>query len=758
MQSARRPHLTIWIRRAAPPGGVFGLALALLLAACGLAGSDGAQPGAVLPLAPVERSPEAVVTDFLNAWKTRSYETMYALLSPQSQAFYTLPVFQAQYENAASTMNLTDLSFQVHRAQLQGMSAAVTYDVTLTSPVFGTIEDRGRTMRLVRTPGGWGIAWSSMDIFDALAAGARLEVRSRRPARANIYDRNGELLVEEGGAKISLYVAQQSMSNVDACLTLLASVLMRQRYELAALFANNLPETVFYVGEIDPEVDAARGAELDSTCAVRRLERQTRRYDGNGGAVHVIGYIGQIPADQLERWQSLGYSAGDLIGRAGIEAAYERELGGQPEQVLRIVTPSGLLLRELAGKSGTEPQSVTLTLDRRLQWATAQALADAYNYAEPNWAALGLSPGAGAVVLDVNTGAVLALASYPFFDPGVFNPDTPAPAGSVIAALTSDSRQPFKNRVTQEQYFPGSTFKIITTAAAANERLVTPTETFFCDLTWPNGPKYGDTLPVRSDWRKTDGLEPAGEVTMALALTASCNPFFYEMGARLYIERAPDRLVEYARRLGLGRKTGLDPILPEVTGSLPTPASVEQAINNAIGQGETQVTIIQMARATAAIANGGTVYQPYLVQQIGGRDGETPQFVARPTVVGQAELSPEALAVVREGMCAVTTDTKLGTAWGVFERTPYWACGKTGTAQSGRREPHAWFVAYAPKEDPQIAVAVMAEFSREGSEVAAPIVRRILDVYFNAPEWSYPEWWNTGPYIPLNIPVGETGG
>ncbi len=758
MKLVPKHNLTNPSRRAPLPGGLLGVVAALLLAACGLAGGENVQPGAALPLVQADRSPEAVVTDFLNAWKLRDYDAMYALLSPQSQAFYASPVFQTQYENAASTMNLTDLSFQVLTTQLQGQSAAVTYDVTLTSPVFGTIEDRGRTMRLVRVPGGWGVAWSSMDIFDGLAAGARLEVRSRRPARANIYDRNGDLLVEQGGTKIALYVAQQNMANVDDCLTLLASVLTRQRYDLAALFANNLPETVFYVGEIDPEVNAARGAELDATCAVRRLERQTRRYDGYGGAVHVTGYIGQIPADQLERWQSLGYSAGDLIGRAGIEAAYERELSGQPEQVLRIVAPSGLLLRELAGKSGTEPQPITLTLDRRLQRATAQALADAYNYAEPNWAAQGISPGAGAVVLDVNTGAVLALASYPFFDPGVFNPDTPAPAGSVIAALTSDGRQPFKNRVTQEQYFPGSTFKIITTAAAANERLMTATETFFCDLTWANGPKYGDTLPVRSDWRRTDGLEAAGEVTISLALAASCNPFFYEMGARLYVERGPERLVEYARRLGMGRKTGLDPILPEVAGSLPLPSSVEQAINNAIGQGETQVTIIQMARMVAAIANGGTVYQPYLVQQIGGVDGAPAQFVAQPTVIGAAELSPDTLAIVREGMCAVTTDTTLGTAWGVFEKTPYIACGKTGTAQSGRREPHAWFVAYAPKDDPQIAVAVMAEFSREGSEVAAPIVRRILDVYFNAPEWAYPDWWNTGPYVPLTIPAGETGG
>jgi penicillin-binding protein 2 len=320
-----------------------------------------------------------------------------------------------------------------------------------------------------------------------------------------------------------------------------------------------------------------------------------------------------------------------------------------------------------------------------------------------------------------------------------------------------------KNRVSQEQYFPGSTFKIITTAAAMNENIMQPQETFFCDLVWTNGARYGDTLPSRSDWRR---LEPpdspvskaAGSVTPAQALAASCNPFFYEMGARLYVEDGPTTLFDYARRLGLGFKTGLEPVLPEVAGNIRPPASVEQAINNAIGQGETQVTIIQMARMVAAIANGGKLYRPYLVQQVGGVGGQPPSFTAQAQMVDDAGISEAALQVVREGMCAVTTDTTLGTAWGPFEATSYWACGKTGTAQSGRTQPHSWFVAFAPRENPQVAVVVMAEFSREGSEVAAPITRRILDAYFGQPVWSYPSWWSEGPYVPLSIPSGETGG
>jgi penicillin-binding protein 2 len=159
----------------------------------------------------------------------------------------------------------------------------------------------------------------------------------------------------------------------------------------------------------------------------------------------------------------------------------------------------------------------------------------------------------------------------------------------------------------------------------------------------------------------------------------------------------------------------------------------------------------------AAVANGGTLYRPYIVQQVGGADGATPSFEAEPEIVGNIGLSDEVLEQIRTGMCAVTTDTRLGTAWFDFEDMDYVVCGKTGTAQSGRREPHGWFVAYAPADDPQIAVAAMVEFSREGSETAAPIVRRIIDAYMGRPVYGYPSWWNETEYVPLPVPDDATG-
>jgi penicillin-binding protein 2 len=734
--------------------------LLALLAACSGTGGEGA---IALPvIGQTSRGPEDVVKQFLDDWKAKNYAAMYAALSPQSQQFYTEAVFQTAYEDALNAINLSDMTYTLKETTLQGASAAVSYDVSLTSPTFGTISDNGRIMRLIQTANGWGIAWSNMDIVNGLTAGSRLDVQTRQPPRGNIYDRNGKLLVEEGATITALFGSQQDMPDVTACLDLLAHVLMRKEADLQTYFNNYNPETIFYLGEIDGDVEAQYGQQLQSTCATKSFPRTTRRYVGYGAAVHVTGYIGYPPQDELQSWEDRGYSPTDLVGRAGIEGDFQDQLAGQPEKILRIISPAGVVLRELGGKQGKEPQSVTLTLDRDLQLATASAIADAFSYAQASWSEAGRSPGAGAVVLDVKTGAVLAMVSFPFFDPGIFNPDTPALGlnPNLIVDLQNDPRQPFTNRVVQQQYFPGSTFKLITTAAAASEGVMTE-PTFDCQLTWDGKAKYGDTSSPRFDWRKYELPDspvknPAGEVMMWQALAASCNPFFYEMGARLF-KKDPNLLVSYAQKLGMGELTGIDMPL-EALGNLPPPTAVEQGINEAIGQGGIQVTILQMARMVASIANGGTLYRPYVMEKVGGDNGSQPSSQTAPQVVGSNGLSEETMNIIRQGMCAVTTDNHIGTAWFDFENISYTVCGKTGTAQSGRLEPYGWFVAYAPADNPQIAIAAMVEYSREGSETAGPIVRRILDAYFKQTYAAYPKWWNIGPYHPLQIPDNETGG
>jgi penicillin-binding protein 2 len=243
---------------------------------------------------------------------------------------------------------------------------------------------------------------------------------------------------------------------------------------------------------------------------------------------------------------------------------------------------------------------------------------------------------------------------------------------------------------------------------------------------------------------------------MAQALTASCNPFFWEVGALMF-RRDANLLSNYARQFGFGQRTGLIGLTAEreASGQIPAPTSVDAALNNVIGQGDTSTTALQMAQLVAAVANGGTLYQPYMVRQVGGVDGTEVLQTIEPEVMGSLGVSEEALAITIEGMCDVTTDEELGTSYRIFNDAPYSSCGKTGTAQAGDA-PNAWYVAFAPADDPQIAIAVVVPRSREGSEVAAPITRRILDRYFGAPAASFPSWWET-EYVPVEPPRGVGG-
>jgi len=711
----------------------------------------------VVPIqAQTDGEPAATVSAFLTAWAGRDSAAMYRLLARQSQAAYPEQVFINRYTVANDALAFTNLTFEIGDTHLQGFSAAVTYDVVIDSSLFGQIVDDGRTIRLVNDGGRWGVAWSSMDIFAQLPSVAQITSTGQLPPRANIYDRDGELIAGPGSV-VTLYTARQQMSNETDCIKLMASLTRRLSAAFERLFAGNNADTVFNLGEMNAEEYAANRDALTTLCGVNiTLDRQTRTYYGNNAMSHVAGYTGQMSPEQASQYASLGYNSGDLIGQAGVERVFERQLAGTSERVLRIVDPGGTVLREFASQGGEDPLPVQMTIDRDLQRVLAQSMADAYDYAYPTWG--GVAADGAAVIIDVKTGAILAMVSFPLFDPQLFDPTAPDPARRVelLSQVNQDERRPLTNHATQSRYTPGSVYKLVTATAVLNEGIIAPGQIFDCQLRW-FGRDLGDDVESRPDWRETDAMEPAGSITPAQAIMASCNPFFWEFGARLFNQEG-NELANYARQLGMGDPYNIFPGSIEAAAELDNPASTSLAINNAVGQGSVSIPPIQMTVMTAALANGGTVYKPYIVQQIGGLEGTPVVEVFQPEILNQIEFLPGVIDELHTGMCGTTTDEDLGTAYIRFDDTPYTLCGKTGTAQTARY-PNAWFTAYAPADDPQIAITIVVSQSLEGSQVSAPIVRRVLDYYFQTPTTrDYPEWWPQGPYLPLNIPAGSTGG
>lgn len=736
----------------------------LLLNACGgldtgsLGGAGGPNP---TPLLTLEQADQVAQT-FLKAWAEGNYAAMYALISPNSREVYSEEAFVQDYEEAAVQLTLTSLETGIANSLRQGTTAAIQYDVRFHTELFGVIEDLGRTMRLIETPEGWRVAWSRMDIFDGLAEGARLIRQQTLPSRGNIYDRNGKVLVDQNGRAIGLYLVQQDIPNVDECIALLSRVLRREVASLARTFAQFLPETRFLVGEIDPETYQIEEANLRQYCDVGddpydTTIRNTRRYFGEL-APHVVGYVGQIQPEQLAEYERKGYPRDALIGQTGVEKAFESYLAGKPGGQLVILSPEGVTLRKIAEAPPEPGQSVYLTIDRDLQAAVQNAFIEAYNYASPTWGPT--SPGGAAVVMNVKTGEVLAAVSYPWFDPNLFNPDSLLQDRvQRISDLEISWRTPLLNRVTLGKYPPGSSFKIVSTAAGLDTGVYTTDTGYTCTGRW-YGQDYGDGLPYRTDWLPTGH----GYVDFSHALTYSCNSYYWQLGVNLY-DYSPQILTDYAYKMGLGVPTGQD-VLPEETGQIPSQElifrlearqwSISDMLNLVIGQGPIQVTPLQMARMVAAVANGGKLFKPLFVSKV-QLVGEEPVYVAEPTVLSELDFAPEVFELIRKGMCDVTLDPN-GTArfifeeWYKFQGMDVIVCGKTGTAQTGgaTTKPQAWFVAFAPQDEPEIAVVVTVENSCEGSEVAAPIVRRIVEDYYGMPHSEWPPLWVSGC-----VPLGE---
>ena len=490
-----------------------------------------------------------------------------------------------------------------------------------------------------------------------------------------------------------------------------------------------------------------------------------RRYPHQALAAHVVGYTGEISQEELDDPAYAGYRAGEQIGWAGVERSYETALHGTEGLRDLEVDARNRVVRQINETLPQPGADVVLTIDIDAQNAAERALADGIELArevpdtaEERGGGTYKAP-AGAVVVMRPTGEIVALASYPTFEPGRF-------VGGVSSEyyrslLDPQNHRPLLNRAVQSAYPPGSVFKPVSAAAALRGGYMSANSTLPCPAVW----EYNDTR--YRNWASYH----MGHLTVAESLKHSCDTVYYELARRMFNDEASGRddvgvLTREAHEWGLGEPTGVD--LPsEEDGVVPgrewrrqyweqtREATCEQAeaaedgefrdlleelcseegarwrggdaVNMSIGQGDVQTTPLQIATIYAAIANGGTRYRPHVGKEIRHPDGTVE--VIEPQHTGELPISDDDLSVLRRGLEGVTEPG--GTAGAVFGDFPIETAGKTGTAEAPPRQPYSWYAGYAPADDPEYVVVSVIEEGGGGSRVSAPVVRRVMEHLFD---------------------------
>ena len=465
-----------------------------------------------------------------------------------------------------------------------------------------------------------------------------------------------------------------------------------------------------------------------------------RTYLTGSLAAHVIGYTGKIKEEEYNANKDT-YSIDDIIGKTGIEYIFEKYLKGKDGQKQVEMSVDGTITGESVSENAIAGSDVVLTIDSNLQQVTENALENCINKIRSGgFSQTYDAQGGTAVVMNVNTGEVLATASYPTFEPQWF-------VGGISqenwAYLRDDTRHPQLNKATQSTYEPGSTFKMVTAIAGLETGAITTKE------------RINDTGVYRkynSEWKcwyYTSYHRGHGYQNVTQALQHSCNYFFYETGDRMGI----DNLAKYALHFGLGKKTGIE--LPnEKEGAVASRETYAKLRNNgrigpgdvlnaAIGQGDNNFTPMQIAKYISSIANGGTVVKPTIVKSILNSDSSevskeeienyTNEKVGYQNTDDGITISPESITVAKEGMRMAASEAG-GTAYNIFKGFNQEVAGKTGSAEAGKDKNgndlvNAWFVCFAPYEKPEVAVVVMIENGGHGN-YAAEVARDVLTQYF----------------------------
>lgn len=530
----------------------------------------------------------------------------------------------------------------------------------------------------------------------------RIRIISKQPERGNIFDRNGKLLASTRYPR-SVYLWPMAHTKPEWSIVAprLSKVLDLSQEEMEEKLIQAGPNSSSLVRIARDLSEAQITAMKEYESELKNVEVHTEavRYYPHGQALaHVLGYTRELTPDQLKQRLKGGYRLGDVTGQMGIEKAYEKTLRGEWGGQQVEVDGRGRPLRVLGDKEAKAGNDLHLTLDINVQKAAEQAL--------------GTTKG-GIVALDPNTGAVLAMVSHPTFDPNIFSKQK---LSQKDWETLQGKEHPLVNRVLSA-FPPASTFKIITTSAGLESGKFTPDTVLqtFGSLT-VGGVTFGE-------WNHS-GFGPLG---FPRAIAMSSDTFFYQVGRRV----GGPTLIEWSRKYGFGKKTGIEFADEESRGLVPdeewkqkvwkTPWTVGDSINMSIGQGALQVTPLQSAIMFSVPANGGYRVQPHLL-----KDNEQAKNWRT-----SLNMKPTTIKVLRDGLRKVVTE---GTGKRLDVPTIAPSSGKSGTAEAGVGRPnHTWFGAYAPSDKPEIAVVAFGENSGEhGGTVCGPMVLKVLEAYFQS--------------------------
>ena len=527
----------------------------------------------------------------------------------------------------------------------------------------------------------------------------------KEPIRGYILDRNGTLIADVGPSfSVTVTPAEFDINS----LPLLSSLLGLDQQVLAERIARGRAYSRFAATRIERDIDFQTLSALEENVyrlpGINFASESKRIYPSGARASHLLGYCREITDAQLTGAGEY-YQQGDLIGSAGLEAKYEQKLRGEKGYEFLSVNARGQIIGSFdQGRNDRDPKEgldLLLSVDIGLQ-AFAESLMTNYR---------------GAVVaLDPADGGILALVSTPDYDPSVFSG---LMATEDWLALNADTTHPLFNRATMTRYPPGSTFKMVLAAAALQNRVVDTNFRIVC--------RGSHTLGNRA----YKDMHVHGSTNIIEAIQRSCNVFFYQLMLKVNLEPWYD----VGREFRFGEKTGVD-LTEENEGLLPNTAYFDRVFGRgkwtrgyllslAIGQGEVGVSPLQMARYAAALGTKGQLVQPYLVRAMRNRRDNT-LSVTEP-VTETMDLRPDVFAIIREGMRRGVNEPG-GT--GRASRVPnVVVAGKTGTAENPHGEDHAWYIGFAPFEDPKIAIAVMLENEGQGGAKAAPIAGLVMERY-----------------------------